>query len=60
MNHGIVELPGEFLVWLSSPEALFLKDRFVWVNWDAQELISRAKEIQDSMLLKIHLDGVLV
>lgn len=56
---SVVELPGEFTVWLSSPEAEFLKDRFVWVNWDAKELISRAEEIRkDPFLLKIHLGGV--
>ncbi|KAH6995553.1 hypothetical protein BKA56DRAFT_650426 [Ilyonectria sp. MPI-CAGE-AT-0026] len=52
------ELPGSFLVWLASPEAKFLKGKFVWANWDAEELISRAREIQDSMLLQVHLDGV--
>ncbi|KAH6999370.1 hypothetical protein EDB80DRAFT_687486 [Ilyonectria destructans] len=52
------ELPAAFVVWLASPEAKFLKGKFVWVNWDAEELISRAKEIENSMLLKVHLDGV--
>ena len=46
-------------MWLSSPEAEFLKNRFVWVNWDAEELISRSKEIEDDqLLLKIYLGGV--
>ncbi|SPO06256.1 related to peroxisomal short-chain alcohol dehydrogenase [Cephalotrichum gorgonifer] len=66
MNEGFqdtsddtLELPGEFTVWLSSPEAEFLKNRFVWVNWDAEELIARSKEIEnDQSLLKIHLGGV--
>ncbi|EEU34499.1 uncharacterized protein NECHADRAFT_55027 [Fusarium vanettenii 77-13-4] len=40
-----VELPGQFYVWLASPEAKFLKDKFVWANWDAQELLERAEEI---------------
>ncbi|CAM1505974.1 Fc.00g116110.m01.CDS01 [Cosmosporella sp. VM-42] len=53
-----VELPGAFLVWLASREANFLKGKFVWVNWDAEELISRAQEIESSMLLTVYLDGV--
>ncbi|KAL5337700.1 hypothetical protein BJX70DRAFT_409034 [Aspergillus crustosus] len=53
-----VELPAHFLVWLASDEAKFLKGRFVWANWDAQELISRADDIQKSMLLKVSLNGV--
>ncbi|KAH7021998.1 hypothetical protein EDB80DRAFT_805560 [Ilyonectria destructans] len=53
-----VELPAEFLVWLASEEATFLKGKFVWANWDAQELIARAEEIQSSMLLRVTLNGV--
>lgn len=56
---SVVELPGAFTVWLTSPEAGFLKGRFVWVNWDAEELVARAKEIkEDPLLLRIHLGGV--
>ncbi|KAF4625928.1 hypothetical protein G7Y89_g12235 [Cudoniella acicularis] len=51
-------LAGAFLVWLASPEAKFLKGKFVWVNWDAEELISRAKEIENSLLLRVLLNGV--
>ncbi|CRG85376.1 hypothetical protein PISL3812_02458 [Talaromyces islandicus] len=53
-----VELPAHFLVWLASEEATFLKGKFVWANWDAQELIARADEIQGSMLLRVSLNGV--
>jgi hypothetical protein len=45
-------------VWLASPEAKFLKSKFVWVNWDAEELISRAEEIENSFLLRVILEGV--
>ena len=55
----IVALPGQFYVWLASPEARFLKSKFVWVNWDVDELKSRAEEIkEDPLLLNIHLDGL--
>ncbi|KAH8624580.1 NAD(P)-binding protein [Alternaria alternata] len=33
-------LPGGFAVWLSSPAAAFLKGRFVFSNWDVEELIA--------------------
>ncbi|KAF2011117.1 NAD(P)-binding protein [Aaosphaeria arxii CBS 175.79] len=53
-----VALPGHFHVWIASPEAEFLKGKFVWVNWDVNELKSHAKEIEESHLLKISLQGV--
>ncbi|RAL00791.1 SDR family NAD(P)-dependent oxidoreductase [Aspergillus ibericus CBS 121593] len=52
------DLPGQFYVWLASPEAKFLKGKFVWANWDAQELLQRADEIQNSKLLNWIVDGV--
>ncbi|KAF4342067.1 reductase [Fusarium beomiforme] len=53
-----VELPAHFIVWLVSDEAKFLRGKFVWANWDAQELLARAEEIKSSMLLRITLNGV--
>lgn len=35
-----INLPGGFAVWLASPEAEFLKGRFVMSNWDVDELIA--------------------
>ncbi|CAG9953384.1 unnamed protein product [Clonostachys rosea f. rosea IK726] len=52
------ELPGQFCVWLASKEAKFLKNRYVWANWDVDELKSRAQEIESSFLFKIKLDGM--
>lgn len=51
-------LPAHFNLWLASPEATFLKGKFVWVNWDVNELKARADEIKDSLLLKVLLHGV--
>jgi hypothetical protein len=45
-------------VWLASPEAYFLKDKFFWVNWDAEELLARADEIQSTKLLNWIAEGV--
>lgn len=58
MHGNVAQLPGHFLVWLASNEAKFLKNRYVWVNWDVEELKSRAKEIESSSLLQVNLDGV--
>lgn len=54
----LVELPGQFHLWLASPEAAFLKGKFVWVNWDVDELKARADEVKDSLLLRVVLNGV--
>ena len=53
-----MELPAHFLVWLVSGEAVFLRNKFVWANWDVEELKVRADEIQRSSLLRVRLDGV--
>jgi len=36
-------LAGNFIAWACSEEATFLAGRFVWVNWDVDELVT-AKE----------------
>ncbi|THX19982.1 oxidoreductase [Aureobasidium pullulans] len=33
-----VSLPASFIVWLASPEARFLRGKFLWANWDAQKI----------------------
>lgn len=38
-------------MWLASKEAEFLRDKFVWVNWDAEELVARKHEIMNTELL---------
>lgn len=52
-----VSLPSDFVVWLASPEAAFLKRKYVWANWDVGEMISRKEEITSSELLTIKLAG---
>ncbi|KAF5608520.1 hypothetical protein FPANT_444 [Fusarium pseudoanthophilum] len=54
----IPALAAQFYVWLASPEAEFLKGKFVWANWDVDELKARADEIKNSLLFKIILNGV--
>ncbi|KAL6908616.1 NAD(P)-binding protein [Trichoderma evansii] len=54
------ELVGQFALWLASSEAKFLKGKFVWVNWNVNELKARADEIKNSWLLRIPLNGVVM
>ena len=58
MRRDVVQLPGNFCVWLASPEAEFLKGKFIWANWDVEELKGRKEEIQSSRLLTWMLEGV--
>ncbi|KAF4445472.1 hypothetical protein F53441_10814 [Fusarium austroafricanum] len=53
-------LAAQFVVWLASPEAEFLKGKFVWANWDVDELKARADEIKNSLLFKTILNGVAI
>lgn len=55
---AIEALPGNFCVWAASPAAVFLHGRFVWVNWDVDELVARKKEFEeDPGVLKIGLQA---
>jgi NAD(P)-dependent dehydrogenase (short-subunit alcohol dehydrogenase family) len=50
VTNRLVDLPADFAVWLSSPEANFVKGRFLWANWDVDELKNRAQEITGNFL----------
>jgi hypothetical protein len=45
------------MVWLASSEAAFLKGKYVWANWDVEELKAVAEEIASSELLTMQLVG---
>ncbi|MCJ1385590.1 hypothetical protein MMC17_008713 [Xylographa soralifera] len=51
------ELSGWFAVWLASGQAAFLRGRFVWGNWDVEELAERREEIEREGLLKVGVVG---
>jgi NAD(P)-dependent dehydrogenase (short-subunit alcohol dehydrogenase family) len=53
-----IKLSSEFVVWASSKEAAFLTGRFVWVNWDVDELIAKKNEIVEKDLLISNLKEV--
>ena len=48
LNFDDIELPANFAVWAVSPEARFLNGKFVWANWDVDELKAMATEIEGS------------
>lgn len=50
-------LPAGFILWLASPEGKFLKGRYLWANWDVDELKARKAEIEGSNLLQLGLIG---
>lgn len=51
---NLVKLPGEFAVWIAGPEAEFLNGRFVWAEWDVDEIIAmREKVASDQNLLTV-------
>ncbi|KAI1811785.1 hypothetical protein GGS20DRAFT_561358 [Poronia punctata] len=52
-----IKLPARFLVWAASDEASFLKNKFVFANWDVDEMKARAEEIAASPELTIGLNG---
>ncbi|KAL5343438.1 hypothetical protein BJX70DRAFT_354175 [Aspergillus crustosus] len=52
-----VSLPASFHVWLASPEARFLKNKFLYTSWDVDELKARAKELKETAELSLNLVG---
>lgn len=52
-------MPAHFAVWVSSPEAKFLRGKFVSCNWDVDELKKAAEKIKEtSGLFRTGLNGV--
>jgi hypothetical protein len=43
-----------------TPEASFLKNKFVWANWDVEELLARKDEVVETSALTWKLEGVSV
>jgi NAD(P)-dependent dehydrogenase (short-subunit alcohol dehydrogenase family) len=51
-----VELPAYFAVWLAGPDSGFLNGRFLWANWDVDELIAlKDRLVKDPTFLTIGL-----
>jgi NAD(P)-dependent dehydrogenase (short-subunit alcohol dehydrogenase family) len=47
-----LKLAGDFTTWVASEEAGFLNGRFVWVNWDVDDLVQRKDEILSKNLYR--------
>ncbi|PKX92380.1 SDR family NAD(P)-dependent oxidoreductase [Aspergillus novofumigatus IBT 16806] len=44
-DYDDISLPADFLVWIASPEAEFLRNKIVFASWDVDELKGRKNEI---------------
>ena len=51
------KLAGQFFAWLATDEAAFLSGRFVWAEWDIEELKAKKDEILEKDLLLMTVDG---
>jgi len=47
------------MAWISTPEVHFFVGKYIWSNWDADELKDRAAQIQNSKLLELGLLGLM-
>ncbi|KAH8884031.1 NAD(P)-binding protein [Thozetella sp. PMI_491] len=56
-SYDDVSLPSDFLVWAASEEAAFLRNKYVFANWDVDELKARKEEIQSGLELTLGLNG---
>lgn len=52
------DLVGKFFAWLATPDADFLSGRFLWAEWDIEELKAKEKSILDNDLLLTTIDGL--
>jgi NAD(P)-dependent dehydrogenase (short-subunit alcohol dehydrogenase family) len=43
-----IHLAAHFTLWVTSDEARFANGRFLWLNWDVDELKANAKKIEES------------
>ena len=55
---NLAELPGSYVVWLSTRDADFLKGRFVYANWDVEELKAKKEDILRDNLLTLTVEGM--
>jgi len=53
----LVSLPAGTMLWLAGTEAEFLRGKYLWANWDMDELKERADSIAASEEFNIQLVG---
>jgi NAD(P)-dependent dehydrogenase (short-subunit alcohol dehydrogenase family) len=51
------KLAGQFLAWAATEEATFLNGRFVWAEWDVEELKAKKDEMLERDMLLTTIDG---
>ena len=51
-------LPGDFAVWASSAEARFLNGKYVYCNWDVDEMVSRKADFEEPTFMRLGLEGL--
>lgn len=56
-KYVLVSLPATFDIWLASPESDFLKGKFLWMNWDVDELKAQADEIEKTHNFSVEMVG---
>jgi hypothetical protein len=55
----LMALSGDFVTWAISPEARFLTGRFVWANWDVDEVKDTAPQLaKDPEMFTMGLRGM--
>ncbi|KAF2823307.1 NAD(P)-binding protein [Ophiobolus disseminans] len=52
-----IRLPASYLVWAASAEAEFIKGKFVWVNWDVDELKHVIENAESKHILTLGVIG---
>ena len=58
LTYLTVELPAQFLVWIVSDEAAFLRNKFVWANWDVEELKAKKSGILEGLFMTAGFKGL--
>lgn len=55
----LADLPACFIVWACSPDAKFLRGngKYLWCNWDVEELKSRKEELSKPDQLTVTMNG---
>jgi NADP-dependent 3-hydroxy acid dehydrogenase YdfG len=51
------KMAGQFYAWAATEEAAFLTGRFLWAEWDIEELKAKKDEILENDLLLTTIDG---
>jgi hypothetical protein len=46
------------MVWAASHEADFIRNKFVWVNWDVEELKEVIENAEDKQMFTLAVNGM--